>query len=230
MVHMFNTEGKAVSTFSIPTAWARGVAVSPSNGNILIVENENQSVMTFTPSGELVHRFHSDHFSSCYGIAQRNDGRILAVDYAEHCVAMFEPDGTFVRSIGKRGEGEGEFYRPFFIAVTKSDGFVVTDSYNHRLQILDKDGSFERIFGKRGTENGDFDLPLGVGVGGEGEIVVADRDNHRLQVVATDGSHVTTVVNGDGRLASPANIAVMNDGHVYVINGKDKSIDKFKYN
>ncbi|XP_035665469.1 tripartite motif-containing protein 2-like [Branchiostoma floridae] len=227
---MFSAEGKAVSTFSIPTAWARGVAVSPTSGNILIVENENQSVMTFTPSGELVHSFHSDHFSSCYGIAEANDGRILAVDYAEHCVAMFESDGTFIRNIGKRGDGEGEFYRPFFIAMTKSDGFVVSDSYNHRLQTFNKDGHFERAFGQRGETNADFELPLGVGVGGRGEIVVADRDNHRLQVVDTNGSHVTTIANDDGRLDSPANIAVTYDGHVYVINGKDKSVDKFKYN
>ncbi len=47
-------------------------------------------------------------------------------------------DGKFIKRIGAKGKGPGEFQEPFYISHTK-DLFIVQDVANHRIQIFDRD-------------------------------------------------------------------------------------------
>jgi hypothetical protein len=66
------------------------------------------------------------------------DGDIVIADYDNHRIKVHKADGTFVRSFGGKGTGDGQFKYPWAIAVTSTTSlylFVVSDSDNHRLQV-----------------------------------------------------------------------------------------------
>jgi hypothetical protein len=63
-------------------------------------------------------------------LTHSSDGSIAYVDRMKHAVFMYTPDGEFIRSIGREGEGPGEFRLPSGL-VFYSDG---------SLLIGDRDG------------------------------------------------------------------------------------------
>lgn len=58
-------------------------------------------------------------------------------------VHRFDPDGVWLRTIGRRGDGPGEFQRP--VAMGRiADTLWVADRTLNRLSFLDRDGAFIR--------------------------------------------------------------------------------------
>jgi len=64
------------------------------------------------------------------------DGRIFVVDRLKHNVMVYSPEGEFLHSIGREGEGPGEFNMPSTVEllpdrsvlITSSGGYAVFDS------------------------------------------------------------------------------------------------------
>ena len=50
-----------------------------------------------------------DLFGAIYSFDVDAWGRIFVLDDQAQEVRIFDPDGTFVRTVGKKGEGPGEF-------------------------------------------------------------------------------------------------------------------------
>jgi 6-bladed beta-propeller protein len=69
-------------------------------------------------------------------------GRIYVVDSKPAAIKVFTPDGKLVRSIGREGEGPGEF-RVGFIAV-RDDHLVLHDPRLSRTSVWDTAGNFIR--------------------------------------------------------------------------------------
>lgn len=57
-------------------------------------------------------------------------------------ISVFDPDGKFLRVIGKTGTGPGEFRTPHAIEFDSQGRLIVADRHNHRVQILTKDGKY----------------------------------------------------------------------------------------
>jgi len=68
-----------------------------------------------------------------------NNNEIIISDTDDHCVVLFNTDGTFIRRIGRKGQGPGEFIRPIKVSLWE-DNLLVADSGNYRIQILTKSG------------------------------------------------------------------------------------------
>lgn len=60
-------------------------------------------------------------------------------------VLVFGPDGAFRRSVGRRGEGPGEFRSPYSVAAHTGDSLVVFNLYRAVL-VFDGEGRFGRSF------------------------------------------------------------------------------------
>ncbi|MGE5635174.1 MAG: hypothetical protein ACM3VV_08060 [Deltaproteobacteria bacterium] len=56
---------------------------------------------------------------------------------------------------GSHGNGEGEFYTPFDIAVDSNDDIYVLDTYNNRVQKFTSNGDFIKMWGSQGNGDGD---------------------------------------------------------------------------
>jgi hypothetical protein len=60
-------------------------------------------------------------------------------------VRVFELDGSFGYSFGRRGCKPGEFWNPGSSAISATHLFYVCDTRNCRVQVLRQDGSFVRL-------------------------------------------------------------------------------------
>ena len=73
------------------------------------------------------------------------DGHIPRVPYAQQDgdrIVEFTTDGKFVRQVGKKGTGPGEFWGPHGVAFDSQGRLFVADRSNNRIQIFDKDWKF----------------------------------------------------------------------------------------
>lgn len=75
-------------------------------------------------------------------IAVRTDeeGRIYVADRFSRDIKVFEPDGNYLRSIGGRGRGPGEFEDFEFMELTPEGHLVLMDRGNMRYTLISTDG------------------------------------------------------------------------------------------
>ncbi len=67
-------------------------------------------------------------------------GQIYVVDNQASGVTVFDAEGTFVRSLGRQGQGPGEFQSPVAV-VAAEDIVVIGDTANSRLSHWDMEGN-----------------------------------------------------------------------------------------
>ena len=73
-----------------------------------------------------------------------SDGRVAMISKGERKVLVFEPSGAFSRSIGRVGEGPGEFRIPDHLQVLPGDTLVVWDFMFGPVAYFDSSGRFLR--------------------------------------------------------------------------------------
>jgi len=132
-------------------------------------------------------------------------------------------DGTHMRSMCRKGHGEGQLHGASCIAFDDEGNLVVSDCHNHRIQVLRyPDGLHLRTIGSRvqGEGNGQFTYPRGINFDRLGHLVVADTCNHRVQVLRyNDGALVRSIGsfgNGAGQLNGPFCAIFDGDGRMVV--------------
>lgn len=77
-------------------------------------------------------------------IAMDTSGNIYVLDSANHRVQKFSPEGTYLATFGRRGQGPGEFYNPDSFDIDAHGFFYVMDAYQHRIQTLTPAGAGDR--------------------------------------------------------------------------------------
>lgn len=68
------------------------------------------------------------------------EGRLYVLESDAGEVRVFGPDGTHLRSFGRRGQGPGELQRPVALAWGPGDRLWVVDTGNHRYSVFDTTG------------------------------------------------------------------------------------------
>ena len=104
-------------------------------------------------------------FVSPIGICFDDKNNIYVCDFRANNIQVFDPSGKFTKTIGRQGQGPGEFEMPFHIAICK-DRLVVWELGNRRISVLNPGGEFiksvqiARYEGRprkiRALPNGDF--------------------------------------------------------------------------
>lgn len=69
-------------------------------------------------------------------------------------VVVIDPSGSLVRTIGRQGEGPGEFDEPRGLAVWRDGWLAVADAGHNAYQLFTPDGEFERLIRMRGGSDG----------------------------------------------------------------------------
>ncbi len=80
-------------------------------------------------------------FSQISDIKEDKNGNIYIVDRKNHEIKVFSYEGRYIRTIGNKGEGPGEFNEPENIGFI-DDKILVSDTQNQRFQIFDFNGNF----------------------------------------------------------------------------------------
>ena len=88
-------------------------------------------------------------------IAVGAGGEIYVLDRQVPVIRLYDPDGTFIRNIGREGGGPGEYKSPGAIAVLPDDRLVVRDPGNGRISIFSAEGEYlEQVWYPGGFNTG----------------------------------------------------------------------------
>ncbi len=75
-------------------------------------------------------------------LAVDDDGNIYVADMSDSKIKVFDAQGNFIRSIGEKGQGPGEFSSIGGIQILPNGNLIALDYRNRRTSIFDKNGKF----------------------------------------------------------------------------------------
>ena len=75
-------------------------------------------------------------------IAVEESGRIVILDTQSRSVVRIGPNGVFADSLGRRGEGPGEYLQPWGVAVLNDGRIAIRDNRLFSISLYDSDGLF----------------------------------------------------------------------------------------
>jgi len=78
-------------------------------------------------------------------IAISPEGFIYVLDSKDNNLKVFNKNGTFIKCIGRKGQGPGEFVRPWTISIIEGKIYI-NDTGNRRVQVLSKNGEYLRSY------------------------------------------------------------------------------------
>jgi DNA-binding beta-propeller fold protein YncE len=171
----WGTPGAGPGQFDTPS----GIAVSPANGDVYVVDRFNNRIQRFAPDGTFVSAWGSfgaadGMFRSPLGIAIDSDGQVYVADHSNARVQKFDANGNFI--------SRWDVAAPSGIAVDNSGHVLVTTLFGPpQVMIHTTSGTLVTQFGSEGAGVGQFRQPEGIAVHPEGDIYVSDSGNNRIQ-------------------------------------------------
>jgi DNA-binding beta-propeller fold protein YncE len=186
-------------------------------------------IMVFERDGTFVRSWGEGIFTGTHGLTLGPDGAYYCVDYLDHTLRKFSPDGELLLTLGSAHEpsdtgydgtsaatvtrSAGPFNGPTACAVGEDGRLYVTDGYgNAAVHVFDAGGTLLYSFGTPGSEPGQFRVPHAIIFTPEGTLAVCDRDNDRIQFFTTEGE----LVGLWDHLQRPASICLGPGGRYYV--------------
>ena len=126
------------------------VTVDHHTGNICVADYYNNCVKVFDNTAKYLFKFGDGKgegkMSYPRGLLIR--GNKVFVSHSD-CILVYQLDGKFVSSIGRRGSGELQFYYPFGLSTDEyNNDIYICDYFNHRVQIISENLQFKSQFGK----------------------------------------------------------------------------------
>ena len=150
-------------------------------------------------------------FGVPHGLALR-DNLVYVCDHNNHRIHVFDLDLNFVRSIGSRGSGRGEF-EPYDVKFDTAGNMYVAEWGNGRVQVMDSSGRFIREFGR-----GKLSEPSGLLIADK-YVYVSDMRGHCIVVYETSGQYVTSFGRrgqNEGEFYGPVCITSCVGGFIHV--------------
>ena len=124
----------------------------------------------------------------CYN---HRDNNLYVADNCNHRVQVLTTDLRFVRSIGTKGSGNGQFKYPTYIAFDNANNMYVTDHKNNRVQVLTTDGQFLRAFSQKA--NGQkLHKPRTIAIDSSNTVYVSEYGSKCVSVFTSQGAYITT--------------------------------------
>ena len=177
-----DTVGDTVSVFTNgPGAWIGPATLAPT---LSIGELEGRTEFLF---------------GRVSSIAVDDSGTLYVLDRQADEIRAFSPDGTFLRTYGRRGEGPGELMGPMAIAVLSDKRVLARDPRNRRVQVFRADGSADGEWTLLSSGYTNFATPLWVDDEDRAYVVTRDQRQDVMSsgpiviIVAADGSVLDTI-------------------------------------
>mgnify|MGYP001063656489 CR=1 FL=1 len=70
------------------------------------------------------------------------DGTIYVLDWGDVCITVFDENGAYLRTIGRKGQGPGEFDTPGFFDLSSDGRIFFMDTRNRRVVTFDVKGEY----------------------------------------------------------------------------------------
>jgi sugar lactone lactonase YvrE len=171
-IYKFSPEGKVLMTLGKPGGNQPG---SPADPAVFYQPND----VLVAPNGDIwVCEGHSSTATS--------NARLI----------KFDKTGKFIKEIGKRGSGRGEFDQPHALVMDSRGRLIVGDRGNNRIVVLDQEGNVLEEFYQ-------FSRPSGLALDKQGNIYVADSESGSVARTRTDWKRGIRIGNlADGKITA----------------------------
>jgi hypothetical protein len=135
----------------------------------------------------------SDFLYRVQGVKGRSDGGFLVIDGGSRELRFFDPHGSFIRKVGGKGEGPGEFLDPVLVPSPGTDSLLLFDKGLPRFQVFSSDGRNPR------TINHTHGWPNGrrppVGAVGLHSVLFQSREFLGGEIAAFEGEGLRQIVS-----------------------------------
>jgi DNA-binding beta-propeller fold protein YncE len=155
----FDPSGKLIKSFGAGMfVFPHGITVDKED-NVYVADADGKNgkghvVVKFSPDGKVLMTLGKPgmpgdapgYFYRPSAVAVAPDGTIFVADGhggdSNARIVKLAPDGSVIKSWGKKGSGPGEFNEPHGVALDSAGRVFVADRVNSRIQIFDPDGKF----------------------------------------------------------------------------------------
>jgi DNA-binding beta-propeller fold protein YncE len=130
-------------------------------------------------------------------VAMDAQGNLYALDMQLSQISVFDPDGNLLRTIGREGEGPGEFRRASELFVTPDNKVAVAQMMPGKIVLLSPDGKPAGDFPVPAAPDGGTQMIWGAGAAGRSVVIGSGTFSQKegkftmassLQLVAPDGT------------------------------------------
>jgi RHS repeat-associated protein len=205
-----------------------------SQGNIWVVDSDNNRVQKFDSEGKYLTQFGS----AGSGDGKLNDpmdvaidvfGNLWVADRGNHRVQKFDSEGKYLAKFGTLGSGIGQFssYGPRSVAIDGQGDLWVSD-YSNRVQEFNSSGTFIKSIGNCGGCEA-FGESAGMDHA-DGKIWIGDWAKNRVSVYSESGQflfHFGSAGSGNGQFSHPDALDVDSKGNVWVIDEGNDRVQQF---
>ncbi len=130
--------GMEPGTFMYPTDVVAlpdgGFAVGDAYSHRLQVFDAEGTPRWMQPAGDPAEGSDEGQFNVATSVTVGPDSQLFVVDFYNHRIQQFDPDGTFVQAFGVEGTAPGQFERPTGATFDDAGNLYVVDHGNNRVQ------------------------------------------------------------------------------------------------
>jgi len=83
-------------------------------------------------------------FTSPRDIDADSQGNIYVLDSREYTVKKYDPQGKYVKNIGRFGQGPGEFDYPRYLCVSERGNIFVTELLEGKVEVFNQEGEYQK--------------------------------------------------------------------------------------
>lgn len=207
-----------------------------SNLNLLVSDSMLANVFVFNENGRYTKEIippKSHAFARPTGLAYHEsaENRLYVIDSKTNQVAIFNNQGQYLNSFGKRGLGKGDLNIPTHIASGADGKIYINDAMNFRAQVFTPQGNFISMFGHHGDGSGDFAMPKGIAADRQGTIYVAEMLFDTVQLFSPQGDYLLSLGSqgtGPAEFWMPSGIFIDRDNKLYVCDTYNQRIQIFQ--
>lgn len=157
------------------------------------------------------------------GVAVDQEGNIYVADSGNQRVVKFNPEGKFVKSFGRKGQGPGEFISPGQLAIFGNEIYVY--DWRRNIQKFSQNGEYISGFDLRGGTFLDFDIDS------KGNIYVGrwayGKDKFLIEKYNSDGTFILRFCEPIEATSRP--LALIINNTKLAIDEKDNIFVAFRY-
>lgn len=133
-------------------------------------------------------------FGRIWSLAVDDDRNVYVFDEQAQHVRVFDAAGVYLRTLGGRGEGPGEFNRAEAVAVFPDGRLAVRDPGNMRVQVFDPDTGATDEWEYNSGNHYRAGAPLYTDVRGRTFLLTTDQSGEDIVIVlGSDGTHLDTL-------------------------------------
>ena len=179
-IFLFTENGQFISYMGDePVKDPRYVSIS-SDGRIIISDCYVKTIKVLTADGKnLLQSFKTPGCDKTPDCVVYHQEKFFVSFYSACRVMVFNNTGEYLHDIGSKGSGDGQFLKPFGLAIDKFSRLIVCDVGNRRLQLFTPDGEHIPQIAGSFFEGG---YPRYAVISNTGHLFVTDSLHHCVHV------------------------------------------------